>query len=338
MKHLLTKFFDLLRKIGTQRRHQVAFGVSFGGLTLIVASHLLKQYQFGTELVWVILLEVGIACVIASIAEFILLEHVSQIFRQEVRDDIDLLSHCMQHQLIDILPPSSDEHTATVRAINSAVEKSRDDIRILACTLRDINHSDALIRGPLQKLLRRDDAVSVKFLLIDPEGAGVQTRISAEEGCNEEVEETLLYGELCTTINLIKNMINKAKGARFSMEARFYDTLPNFYMISTPTEIFIQFCHLGYNLAGGAPIVGDAPLFRFSSKSTMYQLANSHFSYIWDLRKNSSERGDGSIRIRTMDEVSPPYERRGRQERRARTARVESDRRVPIDRRERMAS
>lgn len=340
MKNLITKFFDLLRKLGTQRQHQIAFGVFFVGLTMIISSHLLEENEVGSHLIWVVLLEVGIACIIASIAEFILLEHVSQIFRQEVREDIKILSHCMEHQLVDILPPCTDEQNLAVKEINSAVEKSRGEICILACTLRDIRHSDTLLRGPLQKLLNNNEEVGVKLLLIDPKGNGAQIRVTAEEGSNTRFAESQLYNDLCSSINFIQKMMKHAedKNSRFKIEARFYNTLPNFYMISTPNDIFIELTHLGYNIAGAPPINGDSPLFRFSSKSTMYELAQSHFSYIWNLPNSYARQSNGDIRVRNMDEVCGEFERRVRKERRTKTLPVDRERRLPLDRRDKIAS
>jgi hypothetical protein len=341
MKSLITKFFDLLRKLGTQRRHQVAFGVFFGGLAMMISSHLLAENEVGSHLVQVLLLEVGIACIIASIAEFILLEHVSQIFRQEVREDIKILSHCMEHQLVDILPPCSDEQNLAVKEINSAVEKSRGEICILAGTLLDIRHSDTLLRGPLQKLINNNEEVEVKFLLIDPKGNGARIRVKAEEGSNIRVPESQLYNDLCSSINFIQKKMKQAKDkdSRFKIEARFYNTLPNFYMISTASDIFIELTHLGYNIAGGAPVDGDSPLFRFSSKSTMYELARSHFLYIWNLPESLAQHSNGDIKVRTMEDVCREFERRGvRRERRTQVLPVERDRRTQSDRRDLIAS
>jgi hypothetical protein len=340
MKNLLDKFFDLLRKIGTQQRHKVAFGVFFGGLTLIISAHLLEEYKIGSHLIWVILLEVGIAFIIASIAEFILLEHVSQIFRQEIREENRILSHCMEHQLIDILPPCTDEQNLAVREINSAVEKSRGEICLLACTLKDIRHSDTLLRGPLQKLLNNNEEVEVKLLLIDPTGDGAMIRVKAEEGSDKTVTESQLFNDLCSSINFIQRMMKHAKdkNSRFRIEARFCNTLPNFYMISTRNDIFIELTHLGHNLDGRPPIDGDSPLFRFSSKSAMHELANSHFSYIWNLPGSYAQHSNGDIRVRHMDDVCPQFERRGKRDRRIKTLAVESDKRLPLDRRDKVAS
>lgn len=339
MKTLITKFFDLLRKLGTQRRHQVALGVFLIGLTLIIGSHLLEEGHIGWNMLWAILPEVGIALIIASIAEFVLLEHVRQIFQQEIRDDIRILSHSWEHQLIDILPPCTDEPNLAVKEINSAVEHSRGEICILAGTLLDIRHSHALLRGPLQKLLNQNEAVGVKLLLIDPKGNGVHIRVSAEEGSDVRFNESQLYHELCTSINFIRKMVKSAEGKnRFKIEARFYNTLPNFYMISTQNDIFIELSHLGHNIAGGPPIDGDAPLFRFSSKSTMYELAKSHFSYVWNLPDSCAQQGNGDIRVRNMDEVCQEFNRRIRKERRVKDVPVEHDRRAAPERRDRIAS
>src|SRR3954471_3093526 len=109
MRNLKDKFFGFLTKIGTQRRYQVAFGLWVGGPVMIFGSLLLENYGIGSKLIQIFILECGIAFLIAAIAEFILLEHAIEIFRQEVRQDMRIVSHCLEHQLVDVMSPNQEQ-------------------------------------------------------------------------------------------------------------------------------------------------------------------------------------------------------------------------------------
>lgn len=362
MKSPLPKFWELLKKIATERRYRISFGLCLGGLTMIVGSHLLEESKIGSHLMWTILAEVGIACIIAAIAEFILLEHASEVFlheiqelktrlekaseelRQEARKDMSealqdmrILSHCMEHQLIDVMPFTSREpEDLSAREFSSTLENAREEIRIIAFTLEDIlinRHN--LLKTPLMNLLNRDARVEVKLLLVDPTSAAAHIRVKAEEGLDTTFEKSHLRRDLWANYWVIDSMMSQAEGkAKFKMQARFYDILPNFYMVSTPNEVFIEPYHLG-GKNGDSPNGGAVPLLRFSSNSPMYKFAKSHFSYIWDslhngnLPGNGGRPGNGYIRVRTMNEVSRDVDRRvGGPERRKRNEAVPNERRA----------
>lgn len=374
MKNLLDWFFRLLNKIGTQRRYQVAFGLSCGGGLMIIGSHLLEEHKVGSHLLWTVLLEVGIACIIAAIAEFILLKHASEFFREavkedikileqasdtfrhevredmknlqranetfrkEVRQDMKILSHCLEHQLVDIMPPRNEEQERiAVQEINSAIENARGEIRIIVFTLRDILNARTSLDGPLTYLLRNDKAVDVKLLLVDPTSNAAHIRVTAEEGPQTRFEDSKLHRALRTTFYAIQELIENArKKKRFKIEALFYDILPNFYMVSTPNEVFIEPYHLGGREIGDDPTIGGiVPLFRFGSKSPMYKSTQLHFSYIWGTPQTGNGDSNGGpphggfIRVKTMAEVSREIERRlGRVERRSQTSPVRNERRT----------
>lgn len=365
MKNLLARFFELIRKLETHRRYKVAFGVSSVGLMMIISSHLLEDvFHRGSHLIWVILLEVGIACIIAAIAEFILLEHAHEIFRQEVQDmktrlenvsdvfrkevrqDVKILSHCLEHQLVDVMPPRNQEQEIlAVQEINSAIENARGEIRIIVFTLRDILNSRTSLEGPLQRLMNRDEDVNVKLLLIDPTSDAAHIRFMVEEGSQTLFENSNLHSALRRNFYEIEGMIkNAANKNRFKLEVLFYNILPSFYMVGTPSEVFIEPYHLGHKNDSDSTIGGIVPLLRFSSKSPMYESAQLHFSYIWksfesrNLQTSGVQHSNGYIRVKTMEEVSREIDRRlGGQDRRSKTAQVNTDRRS-TDRRHKTVS
>ena len=378
MKNLLDWFFRLLNKISTQTRYKVAFGLTCGGGLMIIGSHLLEEYKVGSHLLWTVLLEVGIACVIAAIAEFILLKHASEFFQQavkedikileqasdtfkqevredmktlkranekfrvEMRQDMKILSHCLEHQLVDIMPPRNEEQERfAVKEINSAIENARGEIQIIVFTLRDILNARTSLDGPLTYLLRNDKAVNVKLLLVDPTSNAAHIRVMSEEGPETRFKDSKLHLALRTTFYAIQELIENAKKKkRFKIEALFYDILPNFYMVSTPNEVFIEPYHLGsHAISDDSTMGGIVPLFRFSSTSPMYESARLHFAYIWGTPKNANGDGNGGpphagyIRVKTMDEVSREIDRRlAKSERRSQTSPVGDERRK-LDRR-----
>lgn len=361
-KNILLPFFELLRKIGTHRRYQVAFGLSFGGLIMITASHVLEGNEIGSHLIWTILLEVGIACIIAAIAEFILLKHmgeifkqevedmktllaqVSETFRQEVRHDMKILSHCLEHELVDVMPPRNrEQENLAFQEIKSAIENARGEVCIIVFTLRDILNSLTSLEDPLRNLLERNRHVAVKLLLIDPTSDAAHIRVMVEEGSQTQFEKSNLHSALRANFYAVQDMITIAESKdKFKIEALFYNILPNFYMVSTPNEVFIEPYHLGHKTGADSTIGGIVPLLRFSSKSPMYESAQSHFSYIWKSFENGKaplrpgQPENGYIRVKTMDEVNKEIERRlGGSERRGKASEVNTERRSASDRRER---
>lgn len=311
MRNPLRQFFKFidksLVKIFTQRRHKVAFVVFSIGLTMIISSHLVPEKPY---LIHTVLLEVGIACIIAAIAEFVLLEHAIKIFKEEVRHDIKIVSHCEEHQLVDIMPPRKHAEDVAIQEINSAIENAQGDICVIAFILRDIMNSNTLLLDALKRLLARDAAVTVKLLLIDPTSDAARIRVMAEEGSSLE-RSTLRNAFWSNSFDVNELTELAAKKERFHLEARFYDVLPNFFMISTPKEVFIEPYHLGRNTASGTPNRGTVPLLRFSANSQMYDFAKAHFSYIWgNPPANGEQQGAGYIRIRTIGEVIQKIDRR----------------------------
>jgi hypothetical protein len=399
MKNLRDWFFNLLKNIGTQRRYQVSFGLWFLGLVMIIGANILEEQVIGSNLVRTLLLEIGIACIIAAIAEFVLLKHASELFlrevqkdikileeagevfqqevrrdmqmleqaneqfRQGVRRDMKILSHCLEHELEDIMPPRNEEQEGlAVKEINQAIEKARVEIRIIVFTLRDILSSRTSLDAPLRSLLDRDENVTVKLLLIDPTSEAARIRVMAEEGAGTEFMNSKLHLALLSNFYEIKGIMKSAESKNnFKIEALFYSILPSFYMVSTQNEVFFEPYHLGHKNNGDSTIGGIVPLFRFSAKSPMYAFANSHFSYIWGGNLNPSNGGtlsrngnpfaggarsengnpsgrtqadNGFIRVKSMKDVELEIDRRlDRSERRSNTARVNAERRLAADRR-----
>lgn len=394
MKNLRDWFFNLLKNIGTQRRYQVSFGLWFVGLIMIIGADILEERVIGSNLVRTLLLEMGIACIIAAIAEFVLLKHASElflrevqkdikiledageafqqevrtdmqvlqhaneVFRQEVQKDMKILSHCLEHEMVDIMPPRNEEQEGiAVKEINEAIEKARGDICITVFTLRDILNARSSLYAPLKNLLDRDEKVTVKLLLVDPTSKAAHIRVMAEEGAETEFVNSNLKLALLSNFYEIKGIMKSAENKKhFKIEALFYDILPNFYMVSTENEVFFEPYHLGRKNNGDSTNGGIVPLFRFSAKSPMYAFANSHFSYIWDGNLSPSNDGTpsmngnpfaggarsengnlsgrsqadkGFIRIKTMKEVALELDRRrlDTSERRNNTTRINAERR-----------
>jgi hypothetical protein len=329
MKRLLAPFsalrdwFSVLgRKLSSQRRYQRALVIFVTGLLLIIVPQFLEGEKNGSHALWVIvLLELGIACLIASVAEFSLIEHVKENFKQEVRQDMRIVSHCLEHQLVDILPSSNIEKNLAVQEISSTLERARDEIRVMVCNLQDIL-SDTFLRGTLNRLLVNDDRVEVQLLLLDPKSNAAWVRATAEGAKSLQLSQ--LYADLGANIRKLSGIVEEAKNKRnFKIEARFYDVLPHFYMISTKEDLFLEPCHL----VGKRSIQENVPIFRFTAKSAMYDIAESHFKYVWQGPKKEPSLGkNGYIHIRTLEEVMPDFENRKR-DRRTRKLPVDSDRR-----------
>ena len=325
---LRDRFRTLKTMIGSQPRYQRALTLFVLGLALIIFPPVLEEKTSSHALWVIVLVELGIACLIASVAEFSLIEHVKQSFQQEVRQDMRIVSHCLEHQLVDILPSSNTEKNLAVQEISSVLERARGEIRVMVCNLQDLL-SDTFLRGTLNRLLVNDDQVEVKLLLLDPKSDAAKVRAVVEGAKN--IQSSQLYADLGANVRKISGIIEEAKNKKnFKIETRFCDVLPNFYMVSTQDDLFFEPCHL----AGKRPIHETVPILRFTSKSTMYSVAASHFEYVWEGPKsNLSLRKNGCIQIRTLDEVMPDFENRKRRDRRTQKLPVDTERRLEPDRR-----
>jgi hypothetical protein len=321
----------LLKKIALEPRYRRAFLIGGAGIVMIVASHIFERMAAGSHPLWIIvLLEIGIACVIAAIAEFSLIELARQSFAQEARRDMKIISHCLEHHLIDVLPSSKTEKNLAVQAISSTLKQSRKEIRMMLFNLQDIL-SDTFLRGTLNRLLENDDKVEVKLLLVDPQGHAARVRATAEGATGLHSSE--LYDDLGANVRRIAGMVEEAKTKHsFKIEARFCDVLPPFYMVSTENDLFLEPCHLAYRKR---PRKGDVPILRFTNQSAMWDIAKSHFDYIWDSPKTNASSKNGHIPVRTLEDVLPAFEHRKRRERRSQKLPVGVERRSESDRRHR---
>jgi len=309
MRNLRDWFFELQRKIGTQRRYQVAFGLCLLGMFIIAASVVLDEH-IGPHLIWIVISELGIACLIAAIAEFILLEHAKKIFLDEVRQDNNIVRHCLEHKLLDVMPPSREKLNLSLQDIKPTVKGERSEVRVIAFTLQDILPDDTCLRELVKRQMDKDEKVTLKLLLVDPTSPAAKMRVIAEEGPQINFSGSRLRSLLLLSIDAIQKLRKTARDLKkFKIEAGFCNVLPSFYMISTPNDLFIEPYHLGYERDGHPAPVRRAPLLRFSSKSEMYESAKLHFQYLW----NHFEHGSTSasqIYVKDIDEVDRRKARR----------------------------
>jgi hypothetical protein len=311
MRKLVDWFLKLQGKIGTQRRYQVAFGLCLLGLIIIAASVVLDEHG-GPHLLWIVLSEFGIACMIAAIAEFILLEHAKTEFLQEVRQDIKIAAQCWEHQLIDVMAPRKEEPDPALQDINTALKGARGEICIIGASLDDSLLDESLGRVVDSLLLENHNNVSVKLLLIDPKSPAANICAITEEGPMVNPERSRLSHRLRTSIDVIE----KWGQLEYKIKAGFCNVLPSFYMISTARDLFIEPCHLEDKSNGRSARSRKTPLFHFSSESEMYRSATSHFSYLWGHLENCNppagvlRRKNDSIQVRSTEDVYKEMNRR----------------------------
>ncbi len=328
MRSPLAWFFALQGKISDQRRYQVALGLCVLGLIVITASVVLDEHV-GPHLLWIVFSELGIACIIAAIAEFILLEHAKKIFQDEIRQDIRIVSHCLEHELVDVMSPSKEQTLSFPDT--KPTNGKRAEIRMLAFTLQDLLPSEESLRHVLKHQLDRDERVTLKLLLVDPMSAAGKIRVMAEEGPIRPADSNLRRRAFLSLgeIQQLRERVHSLK--EFRIEAGFCNVLPHFYMISTPTDLYIEPYHLGYK-RGRHTIARRMPLFRFSSKSEVYESALAHFDYLWTYYEHGSA-STNDIRVEKIDDVE-----RRREPRRSKAAEAEAERRVTSERRLKKAS
>lgn len=303
-------------RIGTESRHQKAFVIGLIGLGLIVAHHVPRIWTHLPEAWPSISLEIGIAFVIAAIAEFILLEHAVAAIREEIQREKQLVSHCSRHHLVDVIAPRTQKDSSALNEIERALRGAQGDVCILGLSLQDfLTHHHMSNSGllPLLNEMIATNKVRVRMLLVDPNSSAVDALGYAARGPSSS-DQTELRWRVCNSIHQIDRMKTTGKGKQ--IEARFHNTLPGFYMISTANALFMEPYHFGAKPNSLPYSYGSAPILRFGPQSAMYQLALSHFSYIWNSEETTSdgsgrERCDGRfIRVRTLEQVLPEAERR----------------------------
>lgn len=328
-----------LVRLSATSRHRKAFVVGSLGLTLLIVPHAASVWMRLPETLVALFSEVGIACLIAAIAEFILLENAVAAIREAIQDETDLAKNCSKHQLIDVISPRTQEDSPALKLIERAINEAEGDVYILGLSLKDFLPDRYAPRGGLSALLNSKTKITVKMLLIDPICDALNVLAYAEQG-ESLVDHNELYTRVCNSAFRIRSL--KTTDKDLPIEARFHNTLPSYFMVSTSGTLFVEPYHFGSIPGQEHRGYGTAPILQFSPHSAMYELARTHFSHIWNSQKstiNGANRGRGNVQplqVRNLEQVLNDINRRSNRERRASRGRKSfagTDKRVTAGRR-----
>jgi hypothetical protein len=298
-----------------------AIGIGLVGIGLITAGFL-NETAARPKLRSIILIEMGIAALIAAIAEFALLEDASQQMGREVngllqkvRQDYDVVTHALENGLVDVLPPRRVKQVAAWRDITSAIQQARGDVWICGICLKEFLDGQNPINRILRELLINDEKINFKLLLLDPFTQAARMRSTAEQGADVVYEEGQLFTDIVGSMASIRALYREAdRKKQFKIEARFCNVMPPAYVIGSPDSLFLEVYHFGRGATDGPCIGGFVPLLRFNNSCDMYRRVAEHFKYMWNSVKVANDaqpvRCDGEIlRVRTLDELEQELRR-----------------------------
>jgi hypothetical protein len=310
------RFVSWLQKV-PKRFWATAVCIAVGMLLVIDAFHREQMVGRLTSLS-LVEIEIGVAFVIAGIAEFILLEHASADMNRQttrmlddLRNDFNIITRALGSGLTDLMGPRRVEDS-TRDLLCDVLRRTRGEVRIMGVSLGDFLDGGQPLNRVLQMLMNNDEGVKIRMLLMDPFHSNAKLRSRAEQGPSTTFENSYLYANMKTSIASLRDFTSRKKHTKnFDIDARFFNIHPPYYMMSTPDVLFFEPYHLGRVGNDGPCIGGFVPTFRFSQCSTMYFRSQRHFDYVWhstaDQAKKMNEEGDWYdgeyLCVRSLDEI-----------------------------------
>lgn len=197
----------------------------------------------------------------------------------------------------DILEPRAQASGATVSAIRDALENT-EQVDLIGVSLTEY-FGDKLYRDVLNSKLKSGKAYRVRALLLNPQSNAAKARTEREAG--DKFGKTITYtssplwNDIKTSlgnIQYLRQRVNDNQGASpsFSIEAKFIDISPIFYLVLTPDCAFLEIYHLGRqeDADDGSCIGALSPVFQVGPQSerSFYHLLKSHFEYLWNGKHN----------------------------------------------------
>jgi hypothetical protein len=292
------------------------------GTLFIIFGFFLEPDRVRPKLWSVVFVEIGIAALIAAIAEFVLIDHASREMRLEVRallrkvqGDYRIVANSLAQGLTDVLAGRRVEQTAW-QVISTALEQSRGDVLISGISLKEFLDGAHPIYVTLHKLLEHDEDVKVKMILLDPNSDAARMRSKVEQGTDAQYERTQLYKDIGASVASLRALqTQSASCSQFTIDSVFSNTMPPTYSIITPDALFLEVYHCGRLKSDGPCVGGFVPMLRFDKSHAMYERMVAHFWYVWRSRAPSANRPDshspdnvGSfdgeiLVVRTLEEV-----------------------------------
>ena len=288
----LARFFEVSAELVQQRRFRVAVVLFLLGTAALIGSYLFESEPARVTIISFVVSSLGAALVVTAVAEFVLLEHASRAMRQQLEETMDqlrrdfaIVTHSIENGLTDVLSPRRGDpsETSVVRTLSSILRDARGELRISGFSLREFLDGGQPLYAIIQSLLRNDEPVNVRMLLIDPISEAARLRTMVEQGPLVVHTQGAVFSDVVASISAIEFIVEAARGrSRFSFEARFCNLNPPFYMVATSETLFLEPYHLG-RVPGDPPCIGGfVPVLRFRAGCQMYQRALLHFDYIWN--------------------------------------------------------
>ena len=195
-------------------------------------------------------------------------------------------SGAITHGITGILGPRRSD-PSTAGRISEALNAAEGEVLLQGIGLREF-FGDQDYTLILRKMAAEDRPARVRALLVNPVGQFARARTVAEDGQQFADDARFragpLFGDSWRSLNVIASMKKTAESlARFSLEVRFVDHWPAFYMVMADRRAFVEMYHFGRPQAAfeGSTIDGLVPMLELDGDSDYFQLLRNHFDYIW---------------------------------------------------------
>ncbi len=305
-KNSVARFFEVVAELIGEPRFRVALTLFVIGLGALGFAYVYEDPVSRLRVLSFLLSSLGVALLVTAVAEFVLLEHASRAMREQIektldqlRQDFAIVTHSIDNGLVDVLPPRrGDQQPRVIDALSSMIRGARGELRLIGFSLREFLDGGQPLYTIIQDLLRDDQKVRVKAILIDPTTDAARLRTVVEEGPRFEYTKGQLYTDTVASLRSLEHLMARSRSMRqFQIDVRFCNLPPPFYMVASPEALFVEPYHLG-RLPGDPPCIGGfVPILRFGAASTMYKRAWAHFEYVWRSRPPAVQTATASASV-----------------------------------------
>lgn len=300
----------------TLSKYKIPIIIGLFGLVFLIAGALFKEKLH--EVFFLVIIQLGIAGIIVSLAETFLLERTkeemgklvtksSDKIKTAVEETFPIIKQAEKNGIESILYPRYEiigrerQPTKTMIELDeyliNYLENPKIDKKILrffGISCRDFSSH----RGPHNHIfwdvtggkIKLPAKLSIQVLIMDKDSASARERAAVEYGKKPEdinLKETIVYKDLTESyvgaINLLED-ISRNPISNFGIEIKLFDFLPEAYTIMTDEFLFIEQYHVGRpkDFEGYFCLGGLVPVIKYRNGSDMYVYMTRQFDLVWN--------------------------------------------------------
>ena len=298
-------------------RYKIPIIIGFFGLIFTITGAVFKEELH--EPWYLVIVELGIAGIIVSLAETFLLERTKGEMGELVEESSKKIKTSIEEMFpiikqvevigIDyifdprykIIKQDEREPTKTITELNKYIinylNNPKIDEKLLY--ISGISCRDFLAhRGPhnhifwdiISKKIKLSTKLSIRVLIMDKDGVSARERAAVEYGVKPEdinLEKTIVYKDLTDSYTGATHLledIDKNPLPKFEIEIKLFDFLPEAYTIMTNEFLFIEQYHVGRpkDFKGYFCLGGLVPVIKYRSGADMYVYMARQFDLVWN--------------------------------------------------------